>query len=474
MADHGDSGGDRQEDPLGAFQEPSSRHGKGDRRGDRDADRPRRAGRDSAHGPYREAQEDAGCEQHPIEPAGPVASTPDVLDRDESNQANQEGGDARADEPLTEGPRQEETRRGRNDQTPGGLRGDPLRRRSRSANLPAGHPARSLGAFEGLRGARDRNRSTNGDSCGLLWGRGSWGFRNRRRRRSGRWRPGSRWSGRTRQRRRWREFRLDASRTGCRFWSRLRRRARNWRRRLWRRDGAWALRLLCGGPLGRGPRRRWGRQVGLLQEVVDSVECPLDSRDLGGSRDCGHRFRRNNLRSFGFLQRLPAHFALGGSQVVVRAADGAEEDVEDVLFHRHGRRGFRLEFRGASGALRIARRDETPTVRADEEEPDLSRLEDPIRIAVLQLFRVAETRLEEFQGFLAVEPEGSAEPDDGFVDDKGPAVPALRLVRRDWLRADGTQAPGLLPGHRRPIRPTPRTINPFFPLSAPIVGRTRA
>ncbi len=53
------------------------------------------------------------------------------------------------------------------------------------------------------------------------------------------------------------------------------------------------------------------------------------------------------------------------------------------------------------------------------------------------------------QGFLAVEPEGSAEPDDGLVDDKGPAVRALRLVRRHWLRADGTQDPGLLPGHRR-------------------------
>src|SRR5207244_11195978 len=130
--------------------------------------------------------------------------------------------------------------------------------------------------------------------------------------------------------------------------------------------------------------------------------------------------------------------------------------------------------RRALGARGSSRSPEAPTGGADEWESLLSRLGDAIRVAVLQLFRVTEPRLEEFQRLPAVEPEGSAKPDDGFVDDKGPAVPALRLVRRDWLRADGTQAPGLLPGHRRPIRPTPRTINPFFPLSAPIVGRTRA
>src|SRR5207245_8415258 len=90
-----------------------------------DADRPRPPGHEYGHGQYGETQDDAGCEQDPIEPAGPVATTPDVLDRDETDQANKESGDARADEPLTESPRQEETRRGRNDQTPGGLSGDP-------------------------------------------------------------------------------------------------------------------------------------------------------------------------------------------------------------------------------------------------------------------------------------------------------------------------------------------------------------
>src|SRR3989454_2880383 len=141
---------------------------KGTRRGARDADRPRRAGRDSAHGPYRETQDDAGCEQDPIEPAGPVATTPDVLNRNETDQANKERGDARADEPLTESPRQEETRRGRNDQTPGGLSGDPAGCWGLSANLFAGHPARPLGPLAGLRGTRDGDRLANGDGCGFL------------------------------------------------------------------------------------------------------------------------------------------------------------------------------------------------------------------------------------------------------------------------------------------------------------------
>src|SRR2546430_2163192 len=143
---------------------------------------------------------------------------------------------------------------------------------------------------------------------------------------------------------------------------------------------------------------------------------------------------------------------------------------------RRGRRrlGVRLEVGRTARALWVVRGDEAAAVRADEQETGLALLQGAIRIPVSQLFRVAEAGLEQLQGFLAAEPEGSAEPDDGLVDDKGPAVRALRLVRRHGLRADGTQDPGLLPGHRRRIRPVPRTINPRSPLSAPIVGRPRS
>src|SRR5437879_12486506 len=87
---------------------------------------------------------------------------------------------------------------------------------------------------------------------------------------------------------------------------------------------------------------------------------------------------------------------------------------------------------------------------------------------------MAKTRLEQFERFLPVEPEGSAEPDDGLVDHEGPAVPALRLVWRDGLLADGTKNPGLFPGHRRWLRVVPSRINSPFPLSSPIPGRTPA
>src|SRR5207245_11007789 len=64
--------------------------------------------------------------------------------------------------------------------------------------------------------------------------------------------------------------------------------------------------------------------------------------------------------------------------------------------------------------------------------------------------------------------------DDGLVDHEGPAVPALRLVWRDGLLADGTKNPGLFPGHRHWFRVVPSRINSPFPLSPPIPGRTRA
>src|SRR5437879_7040534 len=123
-----------------------------------------------------------------------MATTQYDRELDDTQQANKEIGDARADEPLTESPRQEETRRGRNDQTPGGLSGDPAGCWGLSANLFAGHPARPLGPLAGLSGTRDGDRRANGDGCGFLWGRGLGALWNHTRRRSGRARLGYGWS----------------------------------------------------------------------------------------------------------------------------------------------------------------------------------------------------------------------------------------------------------------------------------------
>jgi hypothetical protein len=150
------------------------------------------------------------------------------------------------------------------------------------------------------------------------------------------------------------------------------------------------------------------------------------------------------------VERFAADLAFLEPRVVVRATHGTEDEVEDVLFLL-GDRGFRLrlELRRAPRAFRIPRGHESAAVRADEEQADLATLEDPVRVPVPQLGRVAEARFEQFQGLIPVEPEGSAEADDGLVDHEGPAVLALRLIRRNWVLADGTKDPGLFPGHRR-------------------------
>jgi hypothetical protein len=108
-----------------------------------------------------------------------------------------------------------------------------------------------------------------------------------------------------------------------------------------------------------------------------------------------------------------------------------------------------LELRGTPGAPGISGGHEPSAIRADEEEADLSLLEDPVRIPIAQLGRVAEAGFEQPEGLIPVEPKGSAEADDGLVDYEGPAVLALRLIRRNRLLADGTKDPGLFPGHRR-------------------------
>src|SRR5437773_2545642 len=171
-----------------------------------------------------------------------------------------------------------------------------------------------------------------------------------------------------------------------------------------------------------------------------------------------------------------AGLAAGGDDIgiVVGPAHRAEDEVENVLFLRRGSLGLGLEFRRASRTFRVPRADESAAIRADEQDADFALLEDTVRIAVPQLFRMAKTRLEQFERFLPVEPEGSAEPDDGLVNHEGPAVPALRLVWRDGLLADGTKNPGLFPGHRHRLRVVPSRINSPFPLSSPIPGRTRA
>src|SRR5207247_9948964 len=104
----------------------------------------------------------------------------------------------------------------------------------------------------------------------------------------------------------------------------------------------------------------------------------------------------------------------------------------------------------------------------------LALLEDPAGFEMQQWIRRAEAGLEHFQRALAVEAEGSAEPHDRLVNHEGPAVPALRLVRRDRLLADGTKDPGLFPGHRRWVRAFGQPIKSRFRLSLPIPYRTLA
>jgi len=185
-----------------------------------------------------------------------------------------------------------------------------------------------------------------------------------------------------------------------------------------------------------------------------------------GSGD--YRFRRP------LSEGLAADFAFDQVRIVVGPADGTEDEVEDVLLFHGSFFGVGLEFRGTPRALRIASGDEAPAIRADEQDPDLPLLEDPIRISIAQLLRMAEARLEQLQRALAVEAEGSAEPYDRLVNHEGPAVPALRLVRRDGLLADGTKDPGLFPGHRRWVRALGQPIKSPFRLSLPIPYRTLA
>jgi len=192
-------------------------------------------------------------------------------------------------------------------------------------------------------------------------------------------------------------------------------------------------------------------------------------RNRGRGACDSYRLRRRD-----FSKGFATYFALEQIGIVVGPTGRAEDQVEDVLVLRGRPFGLRLELCRTSRAFRIPRGDESAAIRADEQEADFSFFEDAVRIPVAQLLRMAETRLEQLERFLAVEPEGSAEPDDGLVDYEGPAVPALRLVWRDGLLADRTKNPGLFPGHRRRVRAALRRINPPFPLSAPIAGRTRA
>ncbi len=179
------------------------------------------------------------------------------------------------------------------------------------------------------------------------------------------------------------------------------------------------------------------------KEVVDPGEQVLRGYRIGRLP----RFRRW-LRWDAFPQRLPADFAFRRVRIVVGAADRAEDDVENVFLRGSDLLRLRLEFRGAARTAQVSARYESAAIRADEQESDLSFLQDHVGVAVLQLHRMTEPLLEQLQRLFPVEPQGSAQPHDRFVDDEGPAVLALRLVGRDWLLADGTQDPGLFPGHR--------------------------
>src|SRR5213594_1121047 len=97
------------------------------------------------------------------------------------------------------------------------------------------------------------------------------------------------------------------------------------------------------------------------------------------------RARRGGHRGWSLRlpQRRPTDLTFLKIGVVVRSADGAKTQVQDVLF-RLFRGRFRLKFGSTPWTLRVPRRDEAATVRADEQEADLSLLQDSVRISVPQ------------------------------------------------------------------------------------------
>src|SRR3989304_867505 len=172
-------------------------------------------------------------------------------------------------------------------------------------------------------------------------------------------------------------------------------------------------------------------------------------------------------------QGLPADLALRPVRGVVRPADRAEDEVQDVRV-LPGPRGLRLlvrfELRPAPRARRVPRGDEAPAVRAEEQEARLLPLEDAVHVAPPELLGTPEAGLEEGEGLLPVDAEGSGEADDCLIDDEGPAVAAVRRVWGHRLLADGTEGPGLFPGHERSNHPWDGAIRVLTPLSGPIVA----
>jgi hypothetical protein len=170
-------------------------------------------------------------------------------------------------------------------------------------------------------------------------------------------------------------------------------------------------------------------------------------------RTCGslHRGsaarRRSGASSNGTVQGFSANLALSLLGTVVCPAHGAQDKVEDV-FDLGDHLRFHLELGRAPRTPRISLGHESAAVCAEEEESVLPSREDIVDVLARELLRMTEALLEELQGLLAVDAEGSGEADDCLVDDEGPAIAALRLVRGHRLLADGTQGPGRFPGHR--------------------------
>ena len=229
-----------------------------------------------------------------------------------------------------------------------------------------------------------------------------------------------------------------------------------------------AARIVLGGS-GAGVGRRFvlDRKERIeLREHPGMVIERLPRVDRSGSRG----FRLGPRWGAG-PQGFAADLALLPVRRVVRATVRTEDEVEDVPFPRPRRLLLRLEFDVAPRAPIVFPRDKAPAVRADEQESALPAFEDTGDVAVVELSGVSEPRVDELEGLLAIETEGSAEADDCLVDDEGPAVVALRLVRGQRLLADGAQGPGLFPGHRcRRFHPAGRHINPATSLSGLIQG----
>src|SRR5256885_15923584 len=101
------------------------------------------------------------------------------------------------------------------------------------------------------------------------------------------------------------------------------------------------------------------------EELIELVEHAADRTRSGGRRNRRARLGRHRARFLPPPKGGAADLTFLELGVVVRAAGGAQDQIQDVLFHARRLR-LRLELGRAPRTFRVARSDEAAAVRADE------------------------------------------------------------------------------------------------------------